>query len=799
MLVSINWLRDFVPYEGSVDALAEKLTMLGLEVDEIYHPFEHMEQLVVGHVLECDPHPEADKLSVTKVDVGDEVLDIVCGAPNVAKGQKVAVAKIGAILPGDFKIKKAKIRGVGSFGMICSEKELELSEAHDGIMVLDESLAPGTNMVDALGLERVVLDIDLTPNRADCLSILGVAREVAMAFDLPLSLPEVTLVQEQGIEQADSQFSIKIDDPNLCPLYQARLIDDIKIGPSPAWMRYRLLAVGLRPISNVVDVTNYVMMELGQPLHAFDRDLLADDTIRVGLADKGTKFTTLDEQERELLESDLLIWDAEKPVALAGVMGGANSEIHGGSTRIVLESAVFRPASVRKTARRLALPSDASHRFERGVDQQGNTFAMNRAAQFICKTSGAKLVPGVVKAEPKPWAQPQLHFRPARATRVVGIDFQSTFCAKTLTALGCRIEEEDSSDWLVYPPSHRLDLEREIDLVEEVVRVYGMDKVPETLPVVPKEMGHKSGSTEFDFATRIKLWGRGVGLSECVNYSFVGDKDLDFLGVSREGRVHIANPLSEEQNVLRTDVGAGLVQSLKFNLSHGNSDLHLFEVAKTFHADENSETKTREEEKLSILLHGNRFGSGYPWPEEDCDFSDLKGILLHLFRSLHLGEAMFDRVDTHSWLSPCVKVSIDGSEVGLAGMLRADLAESLKTRADVWYADLSLPRLRAIEEHCSVTFQDLPKFPPVRRDVTLVAPLDMQVGGVTDFILEQNQKLLEEVKLIDEYRPEDGDAKNLTYRLTYRSPSKTLKDKEVDKTHNKIVTSVVKSLDVSLQ
>ncbi len=797
MLVSINWLREFVPYEGDVDVLADKLTMLGLEVDEIIHPFEHLEQLVVGHVLECGPHPEADKLSVTKVDVGTEVLDIVCGAPNVAQGQKVAVAKIGAVLPGDFAIKKAKIRGVASFGMICSEKELELSEDHHGIMVLNDSLVPGTNLVDALNLDRVVLDIDLTPNRADCLSVLGVAREVATAFGLPLTLPKVKLT-EVG-EDASSQVSIVIDDPELCPLYQARLIDGIKVAPSPAWMRYRLLAVGLRSISNVVDVTNYVLMELGQPLHAFDRDLLAGDTVRVGLARKGTKFITLDNQERELLDSDLLIWDSEKPVALAGVMGGGNSEVSDGSTRLLLESAVFRPASVRKTARRLALPSDASHRFERGVDQVGNTLAMNRAAQLICELSGGKLLAGTPKAEPKPWEQPKLHFRPARATRIVGITFDPSFCAKTLTSLGCHIEEEDSSDWMVYPPSYRLDLEREVDLVEEVVRVYGIDRVPETLPVVPREMGRESGSTEFDFASRIKLWGRGVGLNECINYSFVGDRDLDFLGLSQAGRVHIANPLSEEQNVLRTDVGAGLIQSLRFNLTRGNTDLHLFEVAKTFHADPDSETCTREEERLCLLLHGNRYGSGYPWPQEECDFSDMKGLLLHLFRSFHLPEATFEHEKDHSWLCPCVRVTLGGSVVGLVGMLRADLAEAVKARADVWYADLSLPKLRAVKEQCSICFQDLPKFPPVRRDVTFVAPLDLPVGTVIENVLSQSVKLLESIQLIDQFHPEHEEAKNLTYRLTYRSADKTLKDKEVDKAHTKIVQTVIDRLAVTLQ
>ncbi len=401
MLVSFNWLREFVPFEGEAQELGDRLTMLGLELDSIEDPFESIQEIVVGHVVECVKHPEAEKLSVCTVDLGSETVEIVCGAPNVAKGQKVPVAPVGSKLPDGMKIKKAKLRGVKSFGMICSERELGLSEDHEGIWVLPENLTVGNKLVDELNLERTVLDFDITPNRADCLSILGFARETALAFDLPLTLPELNLTESGG--NAADEVKIIIDDPELCPLYQARIINNVTVGKSPDWMRFKLFSVGQRPLGNIVDVTNYILFELGQPLHAFDLERIEDATIRVAPAQDGMKFTTLDEVERTLTSRDLLIWDGKKPVALAGVMGGMNSEMQDDSTNVLLESAVFRPGTIRKTARRLALPSEASYRFERGVDQIMNTFAMNRAAQIMAEVSGGTVMSGVAKNEPKPW------------------------------------------------------------------------------------------------------------------------------------------------------------------------------------------------------------------------------------------------------------------------------------------------------------------------------------------------------------------------------------------------------------
>ncbi|MFP5238223.1 MAG: phenylalanine--tRNA ligase subunit beta, partial [Acidobacteriota bacterium] len=415
MLLSLNWLREFVPYEGPVDTLADRLTMLGLEVEGVSRPFAAAADVVVGHVLTREKHPDADKLSVCTVDVGEAApLQIVCGAPNVAAGQRVPVAKIGTVLPGGLAIKKSKIRGVESFGMICSEPELGLAEKSEGILVIEGEPAPGVTLAQAMNLDDTILEIGITPNRADCLSILGLARETAMAFGLPLSLPRFQL-NESG-EDATSLVSVTIEDPTLCPVYRARVLKGVAMGPSPAWMRYRLTAMGQRPVSNIVDVTNYVMLELGQPLHAFDRNLLAGGRIVVKRASDGMRFTTLDGQERTLTGSDLLICDAEKPVALAGVMGGENTEMNAASTEVLLECAVFNPATIRKTGRRLGISSESSYRYERGVDQPASLFAMNRAAALMAQVSGGTVLPGVACAEPAPWVSTPLSFRPARAT-----------------------------------------------------------------------------------------------------------------------------------------------------------------------------------------------------------------------------------------------------------------------------------------------------------------------------------------------------------------------------------------------
>lgn len=791
MLLSLNWLREFVPYTGETQVLADKLTMLGLEVEEIRDPFSDIADIVVGHVVECAAHPTSDHLSLCKVDIGTgEILNIVCGAPNVASGQKVPVAPVGTVMPGGLVIKKAKLRGEPSHGMICSERELGLGDGHEGIMVLDSALTPGIPLTEALNLDRVVLDVSITPNRADCLSVLGLAREVSAAFGLPLTMPAINLV-EGG--DAFTDFTIEAH-RELCPLYQARLIRGVKIGPSPAWLRYRLLAVGLRPINNIVDVTNYVLMECGQPLHAFDRDLLRGQRIRVDTAQAGETFVTLDDQPRLLTEHDLLIWDDERPVALAGVMGGANSEITATSTSVLLESAVFNPASVRKTARRLGLSSEASYRFERGVDQEGNTYAMNRAASLMAELSGGLVAPGVSRSEPLPFAPKMISFAPAKASRLLGQEMTPQFCRETLTCLGCAVQEQGET-WRVTPPSFRLDLEREVDLIEEVARVYGMDRIPSTLPTVRKSLDDLDKvDPTFAFLQQVKDWGQGVGLAEVINYSFVGTTDLDRCGLPAENRVHICNPLSEEMNVLRTELAPGLLNSLRHNLSQDSTRVRIFEVAHTFVPDASSDTQVRENNRLGLLLHGGRFPGRYPYPQGLSGYADIKGLVEHCFGFLGIARPDFARGDAHAYLQPVIGVLVAGKEVGLLGRIREDLADACQARNEVWYADLDLDLLMGMRQQ--IKFQPTPRFPVIRRDMTLVAPAGLAIGSVIDTVRELRESFLEDVFLVAVYAPEGQGERNLSFRFVYRHPERTLKDKEVDKVNARIGQHLMERLSV---
>ncbi len=803
MLLSVKWLKEFVPFEGSDQELADRLTMLGLEVEEVRHPARHAANAVTARVLTCEPHPDADKLSVCTVDAGDgQAVPVVCGAPNVAAGQTVAFAPVGAEIFGGVRLKKAKLRGQPSMGMICAEDELGLGESHKGIMVLDPKLPLGVNLVDALDLDDVVLDVSVTPNRADCLSVLGMAREAAMLFGLPLTLPAVNLA-ESGPD-ASEQVRIVIDNPELCPVYQARLLTGVTVGPSPDRIRWRLHAVGQRPINNIVDVTNYVMFELGQPLHAFDRRTLAGDMIRVAPATDGMKFTTLDDQERSLLPTDLLIWDADKPVALAGVMGGANSEMADDSTEVLLESAVFHAPSIRRTARRLALPSESSYRFERGVDQPGSAFAMHRAAALMAELSGGVVLPGVALAEPAPWQPRSVSFRINRGIKLLGIPLEEGFCEQVLTGMGCQVAKAAGA-WDVSVPSHRLDLEREVDLFEEIARVYGMDRLPSELPRVARSLEAVAArDTAFDFITALKYWGRGAGLAEAINYSFVGQADLDQLRLPAQGRVPVKNPLSEEQDVLRTRLAPGLLQSLRNNLAQGASRLRLFEVARIFRADETSETTAAEALRLGILLYGARTADLWPTPRpEEVGYADIKGLVEHLLASLGLSGAVFERGREHAYLSPCVAVSIGGRPLGEIGRVDPEVADAYHARRDVWLCELDADLLRELSEARTPCFADLPKFPPVRRDLTVVAPRGVAAGDLLAAVRGAGVKIMEQADLADVYEPgepphPDGE-RNLTVRITYRHQQKTLKDAEVDKQHAKVVQSVLSGLPVRLQ
>ena len=803
MLLSLRWLREFVPYEGTAAALGDSLTMVGLELDGLSQPYEALRPIVVGYVAECGPHPEADKLSVCRVDVGDEVLDIVCGASNVAQGQKVAVVKVGSTLPGGLTIKKAKLRGQPSNGMICSERELGISEEHDGIMVLPQDAKVGSLLLDALELDDEILDISVTPNRGDCLSVLGLAREVAAITGLPLTMPRFEM-REAGPD-ATNALPIEILQPELCPLYHGRIIENAATRQSPDWMRYRLLSIGVRAISNLVDVTNYILMELGQPLHAFDMDCIRGGRIIVCAADEGEKFTTLDGQQRVLTGADITIRDTEGVIALGGVMGGLNSEITEKSSRVFLESAIFNPPSIRRTGRRLGLHSEAGFRFERGVDQQGATFALDRAAALMAELSGGTVRPGIMKAEPLPWKSPSIRLRKSRAEGLLGISLEDTFCSDTLDKLGCKARPTQESSgpnpvWDVIPPSYRRDLTREADLIEELVRIYGVDRVPPALPSITQNLeGVGNAETRHSFISRVKHWGRGAGLHESITYSFVSHRDLDHLGIAEKGRISIMNPLSDDLDVLRPHLAPGLLNSLRNNLSQGAASIRLFEIASAFTEDTVSETTAREVPHLGIILCGTRYDRGWPLPAGDLDYLDLKGEIEHLLSSFALTGAVFETAHGENampWLSPCVSITVQGRCIGFAGKVKPELADPYHAKKPVWTAEIDLDALFALHAARDIRFKPLPVFPPVRRDITFIAAPTITAGRISDAITALKVPLLSSVRLIDCFEPQGKDERNLTFRLTFRHADRTLKDSEADKQRDNIVAGVQKTLEV---
>ncbi len=812
MLLSLAWLKEFVPYTGSAEELGAKLTMLGLELENIIEPYKAIEGIVIGYIKECDKHPEADKLSVCKVDVGQgEDLQIVCGAPNVGKDQYVPIALVGTVMPEGMEIKKAKLRNVESMGMICSERELKLSEDHNGIMILNdilpkEKLVLGAKLVDALNLDKEVLEIGITPNRADCLSVLGMAREVALAYNLPLTMPKCEL----KVDDSKNETAIKLDiDKEICQLYTGRVLENPTVAPSPAWLKYRLNAVNVRSISNIVDATNYVLLELGLPLHAFDRDCIDGDTVLVRKAKEGEKTTTLDSKEHNLKDYDILIADKNKPIGLGGVMGGLNSEITDNTKTIFLEAAVFHPSHIRKSARRLGISSDASYRFERGVDPEIVDIARDRCAYLISELTGAKCLNGVANSDNNAVKAQEINFSYKRCLSLLGCDISLDFCLDTLKGLGFMVEKKDADNYTVLAPSWRQDVSRPADLFEEIIRVFGVDEIPEVFPPILRDLkllGKFEG--RHPFLSRVRHFLAGMGLNECVNYSFVGDEDLDRLNLAKEPRVNIANPLTADQNVLRTELAPGLFNSMKLNIGHGNTSLKLFEVSQSFIKMPSSETGVHEVRRCGILLTGQR-NDHFPhqnYTQDIFEYADLKGIVESFVKDfLNLDMPVLKKIDNHPYLSPAVAlVRTNGSPladfgdtVAVLGRLKPEIADFYNAREHVWYGEINLCSLRAPSGQNTIQFKELPIYPPVRRDITLKVAKNLQMQVIIDTLLNAKSPLLEKVELHDSYTATKGALEHsLTFRLVFRSKDKTLQDNEVDKEMEKLVKNLHEKLDI---
>ncbi|MBR3318435.1 MAG: phenylalanine--tRNA ligase subunit beta [Atopobiaceae bacterium] len=813
MRVSYEWLKELVDIPGDPQTLVDEFTRTGTEVEGIERTGSEFDNIVTGQVVSKEPHPNSDHMWLCKVQTDEpEPLQIVCGAQNFEQGDKIVVAKIGAVLPGDFRIKKSKLRGVDSFGMNCSERELGLSDSHEGIIVLPSDAPVGVPFAEYRGMSDTVLDCEMTPNRPDCLSMTGVATEVSAIFDVPthIELPRVAeehAVGEEGDEGVESLVDVRIDDPELCCRYTARVVRNVKIGPSPDWLARRVMAAGARPINNVVDVTNYVMFLTGQPLHAFDLGKLTEQDgkrhIVVRRAHEGEHLTTLDEQDRALTTDMLVISDGDdRAVALAGVMGGLNSDIDETTVDVLLESACFDSGNISRTSRSLGLMSEASIRFERQVDPERANEVSDVAAALFEQCCGAEVVRGMVDEYPRPLELEPIVLRPQRVRAICGANIDDDFMVARLERLGCGVErcaEAEQGEMRVLPPTNRPDLTREIDLVEEILRLWGEGDVEPTLPA---SRNHAGGLTVAQ--RRERLIGqtlRACGLSETTTYCFADPRDISRLGMEREVAgvpVKIIRPLVSEQSEMRRDLIPGLLRAVAYNKDHGVANVHLYEMGRVLIGRPNK-SLPNEPTFVAGVLSGAWDEDAWNHRYGKLDFFDGKGIVEELLDALRIQKARFRVPESEhaSWLQPglAAEVVVRGSVLGWVGNIHPKTLKLFGISDPVVAFELSVDALQRLA--CDqLPYVDVPTLPGVDVDLAIVVDEDVTYEQLVQRITSAGGKLLRNVRLFDVYRDDvrvGPNKKSMAFSLTYRADDHTLTSKEVDKAHTRLVTKVLKS------
>ena len=804
MKVSLSWLNDYVNIKMAPSDLADALTMVGLEIESVSEYYRYLDTVFVGRIEAIEPHPNADKLHLCRVDTGRGKVSVVCGAPNAEIGMLSPIALPGTEFPEGFVLEKSVIRGQTSEGMLCSEGELGLGDDRSGVMDLDPSLSVGDQLVKALGLSDTVFEIEITPNRPDCLSVIGVAREIAAIQNSRLTYPDFIL-NDTG-DRISQKTSIQIEAPDHCPRYAARLLEDIQIKPSPFWLQQRLLSVGLRPINNIVDVTNFVLMETGQPLHAFDFDRLAQNRIVVRTANKGETFTTLDQKERQLDTEMLMICDGEKPVAIGGVMGGLNSEIENDTTRVMLESAYFNPVSVRRTSKRLGLSTDAAYRFERGVDPGGTIAAANRAAKLMAEVSGAKIISGLIDAYPQRQSVGSLKLSAQKTNRLLGTRLQRRRIKNLLKSIEFKVDLDttDKDLLVVAPPSFRVDISRPEDLMEEVVRLYGYNNVPTTFPQMPST--GRSSTKEILLRERARQLINGFGFREAVNYSFAHRLSGDHLRMEaadpRRKLVHILNPLTEDQAAMRTSLVPGLLQTVHYNFAQQIKNLKIFEIGKIF-VHEDSQQLPNETEMVAGLWTGSRYDASWHGQETSCDFYDIKGVVERFLKALQIDEVYFSRLPendcTYTRPGYSAQILSNQSRLGLVGQLHPQVLAKFDIEQAVFIFELNFDNLVPLLKDTTVS-RAIPKFPAIFRDITVIVNKALEAQKIVGTALKQPSELVEDVSLLSvfEGKPIAAGHKSVSLRVTYRSTQKTLEDEDVTSIHQSIADRLVKMFNASL-
>ena len=810
MRVSYDWLKTMIDVPESPKELSDEYIRTGTEVEAIDVVGESFDHVVTAQVLEKTPHPDSDHMYVCKVSVGDknvdaegnpEPLQIVCGAQNFEAGDHIVTAMIGAELPGGIKIKKSKLRGVASFGMNCSARELGIGGDHAGIMILPEDAPVGMPFGEYYGSSDTVLDCEITPNRPDCLSMIGMARETGAIFDRDYRVELPAIKSETGRATAD-EISVEIADEGLCDRYVARIVRNVKVGPSPDWMVKRLNSLGIRPHNNIVDITNYVMMLTGQPLHAFDLSTFAEHdgrrSVVVRAAKQDETFQTLDGEERVLDAGMGLITDGERPVALAGVMGGMDSEITDASVDVLVESACFNAGRTSHTSRDLSLISDASIRFERQVDETGCVDVANVTCALIEELAGGEVAPGYVDVYPAPKAIDSITLRYQRVLDICGAPIERDFVVRSLTRLGCTVEET-GEDYLVTPPSFRPDLPREIDLIEEILRLWGMGHVEATIPAAKNHIG---GLTHEQQLTRkVGQILRACGLNETTTFGFAAPGDLEKIHMSAEGRgvpVVLMNPLVAEQTEMRRSLLPGLLQSVAYNEAHGTTNVHLYEIGTLFHGRENA-SLPRETQSVAGVLTGSWADQTWNNTVDKLRFFAGKGIVEELLEQLRVPKVRF-RVaegEGYDFLQPgrAAEVLSGGIVLGWVGEIHPEAREAMDIDQIVVAFELDLDKLIK-GAHNQENYHEFSPFPAVQHDLAIVVPDEVTCEDLLQRITSAGGKLLESVRLFDVYRDPirvGVGKKSMAFSLTYRSDDHTLTSDEVERAHGKIVTKLCKA------
>lgn len=796
MKISYNWLKDYLDFDLSPEELEEKMTFAGIEVEAVEELGKELEQIKIAEIVAKQAHPNSDHLSVCQVHDGEETYQVICGAPNCAAGQKVALAPVGAQI-GDFKIKKAKLRGEVSFGMLCSEKELGISDNHDGIMELSEDAPIGKTLASYLKMDDVCYDVEITPNRPDLLGIFGVARDLSALLNLPLKHPEIQI--EETVEKIEDNLSLQNDAPELCTRYTARMIKDVEIKESPEWLKQRLISVGLRPINNVVDVTNFVMMEFGHPLHAFDYSLLDNKKIIVRTAVDGEKFPALDEETYTLNSSDLVIADNKKPVALAGIIGGENSHITNSTKDIVIEAANFLYSSIRKTGGRLKIITDSCYRFERDIADETAEIVSKRVAQLILETAGGKLLKGKLDSYPKPLEKKIVSIRPSRIELLLTVKLSHQQIKDYLTPLGLEFLKAEKDALYFSIPPYRKDLQREVDLIEEVMRLHGYNNVDTKLHI-------QNVMNRNEFYAKRKIIDVMVqnGFSEVKNWNFSDPEDLDKLKIAeddnRRNNAILKNPLGSRFSIMQSMLLPNLLANSLYNINHGLKNLKLFEMAKVFFRKD--EKLAAEKWNICAVLAGN-LNLNY-WKEKDIqvDFFDLKGIAEEILEQLGLNKIKFQKSE-EKYYQPGMSadVYIRNKKIGSLGKLDPKILNEFDIELPMYSMDLDVSGILNSCSFADPVYSEIPKFPPVLRDLSFVISKEYNYENITKTIKAVNPGMISKVELYDEYMGKNIEEgyHSLTFSVIFTSSTKTLTDDIVNKILQKVINKLKAEFNIELR